>query len=156
MRSFSPARNPKLQLAAEQPLTGECWISTKKIPHIQGQRRSPSKMARGAKSCLESNTIPARDTQRAQTNLVCTKTQRPHKEPDLCLSVSCEGTGVQRPAAGTGALGAADLGMTQALLEEVTINPTIEPPEVTRDWGNRLLEGTNRTLCVSGPRRKEQ
>ena len=56
----------------------------------------------------------------------------------------------------TGALGAADLGMTQALLEEVTINPTIEPPEVTRDWGNRLLEGTNRTSCAPGPRRKEQ
>ena len=105
---------------------------------------------------MESNPLPARDAQRAQTNLVCTKTQRPHKEPDLCLSVSCKGTGVQWPAAGTGALGAADLGMTQALLEEVTINPTIEPPEVTRDWGNRLLEGTNRTSCAPGPRRKEQ
>ena len=34
------------------------------------------------------------------------------------------------------------------LLEEVTINPTIEPPELTQDWGNRLLEGTNRTLCT--------
>ena len=28
-------------------------------------------------------------------------------------------------------------------MEEVTINPTIEPPELTQDWGNRLLEGTN-------------
>ena len=37
-----------------------------------------------------------------------------------------------------------------------TINPTIEPPELTQDWGNRLLEGTNKTLCVPGPRRKEQ
>ena len=25
-----------------------------------------------------------------------------------------------------------------------------------RDWGNRLLEGTNQTLCTPGPRRKEQ
>ena len=32
-------------------------------------------------------------------------------EPELCLSVSCEGTGQQWPAAGAGALGAADLGM---------------------------------------------
>ena len=41
-------------------------------------------------------------------------------------------------------------------LKEVTINPTIEPPELTPDWGNRLLEGTNKTLCTPGPRRKEQ
>ena len=34
-----------------------------------------------------------------------------------------------------GALGAADLGIAYALLEEVTINPTIEPPELTQDWG---------------------
>ena len=59
-------------------------------------------------------------------------------------------------AAGAGALGAVDLGMAQALLEEVTINLTIELPELTQDWGNRLLEGTNRTLCAPGPRRKEQ
>ena len=26
-------------------------------------------------------------------------------------------------------------------MEEVAINPTIEPPELTLDWGNRLLEG---------------
>ena len=64
-------------------------------------------------------------------------------EPELCLSVSCGDTGQQRPAAGTGALGAVDLGMAKALLEEVAINPTIEPPELTRDWRNRLLEGTH-------------
>ena len=34
--------------------------------------------------------------------------------------------------------------------------PTIEPPELTQDWGNRLLEGTNKTLCTPGPRRKER
>ena len=51
----------------------------KKIPHIQGQR-SPSKTVGGAKTHLESNPIPARDTWRAQTNLVRTKTQRPHRD----------------------------------------------------------------------------
>ena len=49
-------------------------------------------------------------------------------------------------------MGAADLGMAYALLEEVTINPTIELPELTQDWGNRLLEGTNNTLCAAGER----
>ena len=77
-------------------------------------------------------------------------------EPELCLSVSCGGTGQQWPASGAGAMGAADLGMAYALLEEVTINPTIELPELTQDWGNRLLEGTNKILCAIGPRRKEQ
>ena len=48
------------------------------------------------------------------------------------------------------------VGMVYALLEEVAINPTIELPELTEYWGNRLLEGTNRTLCTPGPRRKEQ
>ena len=28
--------------------------------------------------------------------------------------------------------------------------------ELPQDWGNRLLEGTNKTLCAPGPRRKEQ
>ena len=32
-------------------------------------------------------------------------------ELELCFSVSCRGTGQQWPAAGAGALGAADLGM---------------------------------------------
>ena len=65
-------------------------------------------------------------------------------------------TGQQWTAAGAGALGDADLGMVQALLEEVPINPTIELPELIQDWGNRLLEGTDRILCTPGPRRKEQ
>ena len=38
-------------------------------------------------------------------------------------------------------------------MEEVTINPTIEQPELTQDWGNRLLEGTNRTLYAPGPKK---
>ena len=49
----------------------------KKIPHIQGQNRSPSKMVGGAKSCLESNCLPARDTQLKQ-NLVCNR--RTHRD----------------------------------------------------------------------------
>ena len=33
-------------------------------------------------------------------------------------------------------------------MEEVVINPIIEPPEIIQDWGNRLSEDTNRTLCT--------
>ena len=45
MRTSSPERTPKLQLAAEQPLTGESWIPPKKryvnheLPDIQGDFR---------------------------------------------------------------------------------------------------------------------
>ena len=46
-------------------------------------------------------------------------------ETELCLRVSCGGTGQQWSAAGTGALG---VGMAEVLLEEVAINPTIELP----------------------------
>ena len=49
MRSFSPARNPKLQLTAEQPLTGECWIPTKKdIPYPRA-RKKPQQGSRRSK-----------------------------------------------------------------------------------------------------------
>ena len=40
-------------------------------------------------------------------------------------------TGQQRTVAVAGALGAADLGVAQALLEEVVISPILELPELT-------------------------
>ena len=67
---------------------------------------------------------------------LCTSGHRDPTETDteLCVSISCGGTGQQRTATGTGILGAADLSMTLALFEEVAINPTIELPEITQDW----------------------
>ena len=115
MCSSSPVRTLKLQLAAEQPLTGECWIPPKKkIPMSKGKGEAPaSKIVGGAKSHLEPNPIPARDTQRAQTKL-CVR-QNPETPQRLCrpgfecLNVSCRGTARQQPTAGAGALGAATL-----------------------------------------------
>ena len=111
-------------------------------------------MVGGVKSHLESNPKPTRVAWRAQTKPCVHQEDATESEPDLfeCLSVSCGGTGQQWPAVGTGALGAGDLGMAVALLEAVAIYPTIEPPELTQDWGNRLLEGTNKTFCTPGPR----
>ena len=79
---------------------------------------------------------------------LCAPGPRNHTETEaeLCLCVSCGGTDQQWTATGAGALGAADLGMALALLEEVAINPTIEPPELTQDWGNKLLVGTKKPL----------
>ena len=40
MHLSSPVRTPTLQLAAEQPLTGECWIPPKKhIPHPRSKEK---------------------------------------------------------------------------------------------------------------------
>ena len=68
------------------------YSTKKKMPHIQGQRRSPRKTVGIAKSCLESNPIPTRHTWRAQPNL-CAPGPRDTTdiEPGLCLSVSCGG-----------------------------------------------------------------
>ena len=52
----------------------------KKISHIQGQRRSPSKTVGGVKSRLESNPLPTRDVQRVQTKLVHTRTWRLNRD----------------------------------------------------------------------------
>ena len=71
------------------------------------------RMVGGANSCLESNPIPARDTQRAQT-ILCTPGPRDptESETELCLSISCGGTGQQWTATWAGALGEEDLGIT--------------------------------------------
>ena len=90
----------------------------KKIPHVQEQTRSSSKTVGGAKSCLESNPIPARDTRKAQTNLECTRTQRPHRDWARTVfecvlwrnrsAVACyrgRGFGCSRPGYGISSLG---------------------------------------------------
>ena len=61
----------------------------KNISHIQGKRRSPNKMVGGVKLTLESNPIPTRDAQRAQTKpCVHQDPGTPQEtEPDLPLSV---------------------------------------------------------------------
>ena len=57
----------------------QSWSSCKEIPHVQGQR-SPSKTVGEVKSYLESNPIPTRNAPRVQTNLVHTRSQRPHRD----------------------------------------------------------------------------
>ena len=64
-------RVPSKRVGATVVTVG-CWKDFEDIPHVQGQRRSPSKMVGMVKLCLESNPITSRDTQRTQTNLVWT------------------------------------------------------------------------------------
>ena len=115
------------------------WTGYEEKPHIQSQR-NPGKMRVGANLHLEWNLIPTRDAKRAQTNLVLTRTQGPHKDWDRtvleCLlwqygsAVDCHrdrSSGCSRH--GTW----------------VWHKPSWRKPPLMR---NRLLEGTNRTLCT--------
>ena len=76
-------------------------------------------------------------------------------ETELYLSISCGGPGQQWSAAGAGALGAADMGMAQALLEEVTSNSIRKLPELTQDWEKYSWRAQTEP-CAPEPRRKEQ
>ena len=49
-------------------------------------------MVDGANSHLESNPFPSRDAQRAQTNLLHTRTQGSYRDWDRTMSVSCGAT----------------------------------------------------------------
>ena len=92
-------------------------------------------MIGGAKLHLESNPISTRDAQRVQTKLVCTSTQRLHRDWDRtvfeCLlqrwgsAVACcggRGSGCSRPGCGMSPPGGG------------RHYPTIELPELTHDW----------------------
>ena len=84
----------------------------KKTPHVQGQRRNPSKMVGGAKSHLESNPITAREFQRAQTKpCVHQDPETPQRLSQSCVCISGRGAGQQWPATRAGPLGAADSGV---------------------------------------------
>ena len=91
--------NSKITTCCWTLSTGECCIPPKKEPHIQGQRRSPSKRVEGAKSRLESKLVPARDLGGLKKTL-CAPGHRDHTEtePELCLSLSSRGKCQQWPA----------------------------------------------------------
>ena len=121
----STQRTPKLQLNAEQLLTGDCWISPKKDTPHRREKEKPQEDNRRGKITFR---IKPHTHQRCSegSNKPCVHQDpeaTPETEPELCLSVSWGGTGQQWPDAGAGALGEADLGVTQAFLDEVAVNP---------------------------------
>ena len=137
-------------------MTGECWLPPKKdTPHPRAKEK-PQQEGRRGEIALRIKPHTHQGCSEGSNKTLCLPGDPKETEPDLCLSVSCRGTGQQWPAAWAGALGAPDVGVAEAILEKVTINPNIELPELIQDCGNRLLEGTDKTLCTPGPRRKEQ
>ena len=59
------------------------------ISHVQGKRRSPSKMVGGAKSCLESNPVPARDRGLKHTLCAPGPGHPTETKTELCLDINC-------------------------------------------------------------------
>ena len=76
--SSYPVRTPELQLAAEQPWTGERWIPPKNDSPSPRAKEKPQQDGRRGK-------IVFRFKVHTQQNLVHTRTQRPHKR----LSQTC-------------------------------------------------------------------
>ena len=94
----------------------QLWGDTPR-PRAKEKPQQDGRRGEIMKSHLESNYIPARDAQRAQTNHRCTRTQRSTEtETELCLSVpsgyrsavDCyrgRGSGCSRPGNGISPLG---------------------------------------------------
>ena len=107
--SSSHAWTPQLQLTAEQPLTGECWIPPKKdTPHPRAKEKPQQDGKRGKVAFrIKPNTCQRRSEGSNKT--------LSHQDPGTPQRLSqalvfCRGTGQQWLVAGAGALGAADLG----------------------------------------------
>ena len=112
-RSFSPARIPKLKLAAEQLSTGERWIPPEKDTPPSRKKEKPHQDGRRGETEFR---IKSQMPPEGSNKTLCapgprdsTDRTRPACE---CLSVSCRGMGQQWPATGARSLGAADLGHT--------------------------------------------
>ena len=73
MRSSSPVRTLKLQLAAEQPLTGECWIPPIKDTLCQRTKEKPQKDHRRDEIALKVKPpYPPEEPGGLKQNFVCT------------------------------------------------------------------------------------
>ena len=113
MHSYSPVRTPKLQLAAEQPSSRECWIPPKKgTPHPRAKDKPQQDGRRGEISFRIKPLTSQRCSERSNKPCEQQDPETPtDTETELYLTVSCKGTGQWWPATGAGTLGAADPGM---------------------------------------------
>ena len=86
MRS-SPAKTPELQLAAEQPSTGECWIPPiKDTPH-PGAKEKPQQDGRRGKISFRIQPHTDQRYSDSSNKTLCSSGEPSETEPDLPLSV---------------------------------------------------------------------
>ena len=85
--SSSPGRTPKLQLAAEQLLTAECWIPPKKdSPHPRAKEK-PQQNCRRDKITFRIKPHTHQKHSEGSNKTLCTVGEPTETEPDLTLSV---------------------------------------------------------------------
>ena len=107
------------------------WSGREEIPHIQGQRRSPSKTVGGANLHSELDPVPARDAQRAWAGLLCIRTWGPHRDWDrIVLEHLLWRCGLVLDCCS----GWSRLGYGICPLGGGCHWPTAELPELTQDW----------------------
>ena len=90
----------------------------------KGKEEALARWQKG-RNLIQNQTLYPPETLRGLKQTLCTPgpTDLTETETELCLSVSCKGTGQQWPDTGVGALDEAELGMAKVLLEEVALNP---------------------------------
>ena len=146
-------RTPELQLAAEQS-TREYWIPPKKdIPHPRAKERPQQDGWRGKITFRIKPLTHQRCSEGSNKPYVHQDAGTPTEtEPERCLGV---GAGQRWTAAGAGVL----VQQTWVWRKPSWRRSPLTHHRAIRTYtelGNRHWEGTNRTLCAPGPRRKEQ
>ena len=87
MHLFSPMRTPKLQLSAEQPLTGKSWMPPKKyIPHPRAKEK-PQQDSRRCKIMFRIKPHTCQRCSESSNKTLCAPGDPTETEPDLFLSV---------------------------------------------------------------------
>ena len=105
-KASSPARTPKLQLAAEQPWTEECWIIPKQdTPHPRAKEKPQQDGRRGKFMFIIKPRSDQRPLEGSNKSCVHQDPGAPQRLRQNCLRICCGGTVWQWSAAGTGALG---------------------------------------------------
>lgn len=128
-----------------------CWAAVRR--YLTSKAENNKQDGRKGKIILRiKHPILARDAQIAQRNLVHTRTQRLRDWGRTVFMFPVGGTGCNGLLQGQ-KFPQQSWGCKEALLEEVIINHTTEPPELTLT-GETDSEGSNRTL-FTGLRRKE-
>ena len=87
MRSFSPARTPKLQLAAEQPSTEECWIPPKEDTSRSRAKEKPQEDGKRGKITFSIKPHIHQRCSEGSKKSLWTPGDPTETEPDLPLSV---------------------------------------------------------------------
>jgi len=89
VHSSSPVRTPKLQLAAEQPLTGECWITPGKDIPCPRAKEKPQQDGRRGKITFRIKPYTHQRCSEGSNKTLCAPGPRDPTEtkPDLSLRV---------------------------------------------------------------------